>query len=168
MSQKELTLLIQFLTRQLLHLGIVRRRWRQYCGILEPPQDAQSQHVLFSPQERTVPKVRIQTRQLDVLLGQQVVVAIDAWPVNSKHPVVCVEKRILLVMNVVASKRSLIFLWHSPFCSPPQGHYVRALGKIGDINTETEVVLLEHDVPYEPFSKAVLEYVGVFLDAPFV
>lgn len=40
-----------------------------------------------------------------------------------------------------------------------QGHYVRALGPIGDVNTETDVVLLEHDVPYEPFSKAVLECV---------
>lgn len=61
----------------------------------------------------------------------------------------------------------VIFLWHS-WRSPPQGHYIRALGKIGDVNTETEVVLLEHDVPYEPFSKAVLEYVGVVLDARFV
>lgn len=76
-------------SRFLFLTGIVRRRWRQFCGVLEPPANAASQRVLFSPQEKTIPKVRIQTRQLDVLLGQQVVVAIDAWPRNSKYPMVC-------------------------------------------------------------------------------
>jgi len=38
----------------------------------------------------------------------------------------------------------------------PFGHFVRDLGDIGDRNTETEVLLLEHDVPYMPFSQQVL------------
>lgn len=33
---------------------------------------------------------------------------------------------------------------------------MRALGKIGDQNTENEVVLLEHDVPHSQFSEEVL------------
>jgi exoribonuclease R len=37
-----------------------------------------------------------------------------------------------------------------------QGHFVRALGKIGDKDTENEVLLLEHDVPHSKFSEAVL------------
>lgn len=39
--------------------------------------------------------------------------------------------------------------------SYPHGHYVRSLGTIGDRATETEVVLLEHDVTSAPFSAAV-------------
>lgn len=40
---------------------------------------------------------------------------------------------------------------------------MKTLGDIGDVSTETEVVLLEHEVPYEPFSKAVLEYERVMV-----
>ena len=38
----------------------------------------------------------------------------------------------------------------------PQGHFVTALGQIGDKETENEVLLLEHDVPHQPFSLAVM------------
>lgn len=38
----------------------------------------------------------------------------------------------------------------------PHGHFVRALGKIGDQETENEVLLLEHDIPCYKFSQAVL------------
>lgn len=38
----------------------------------------------------------------------------------------------------------------------PQGHFVRELGDIGDKETETEVLLIEHDVPHHSFSAAVL------------
>ena len=38
----------------------------------------------------------------------------------------------------------------------PRGHFVRTLGPIGDKEAENEVLLLEHDVPYQPFSSAVL------------
>jgi exosome complex exonuclease DIS3/RRP44 len=36
-------------------------------------------------------------------------------------------------------------------------HFVKTLGSSGDRETETEVLLLEHDVPYQEFSKRVLE-----------
>ena len=34
---------------------------------------------------------------------------------------------------------------------------MRKLGPVGDKDTENEVLLLEHDVPHEPFSAAVLK-----------
>eukprot|EP00049_Salpingoeca_infusionum_P001523 m.48938 g.48938 ORF g.48938 m.48938 type:complete len:1097 (-) comp11071_c0_seq2:2033-5323(-) len=121
-------------------VGIVRRRWRPYCGVLVAdsplaasatasssatpgaPRDSRAA-ALFSPQDTRIPFVRIHTNQLDALKGNQLVVCIDSWPATSKFPI---------------------------------GHYVRTLGPIGDVNTETEVALLEHSVPFEPFSKAVL------------
>lgn len=39
-----------------------------------------------------------------------------------------------------------------------QGHFVRALGNIGDKDTENEVLLLEHDVPHSKFSEQVLSF----------
>lgn len=38
------------------------------------------------------------------------------------------------------------------------GHFVRALGNIGDKETENEVLLLEYDVPHSRFSDAVLGF----------
>lgn len=39
-----------------------------------------------------------------------------------------------------------------------QGHFVKNLGSAGDKETETEVLLLEHDVPHQPFSQGVLSF----------
>jgi len=38
----------------------------------------------------------------------------------------------------------------------PQGHFVKSLGLIGDLEVETKVLLLEHEVPHEPWSPEVL------------
>lgn len=38
----------------------------------------------------------------------------------------------------------------------PLGHFVRALGEIGNKTTENEVILLEHDIPHSRFSNDVL------------
>lgn len=39
----------------------------------------------------------------------------------------------------------------------PIGHYVRVIGNEGERITEDEVILLEHEIPHDPFSLAVLE-----------
>ena len=39
----------------------------------------------------------------------------------------------------------------------PEGHFVRALGKVESKEAEQESLLLEFEVPYRPFGKAVLE-----------
>ncbi|MCO5565852.1 hypothetical protein L7F22_019527 [Adiantum nelumboides] len=38
----------------------------------------------------------------------------------------------------------------------PEGHFVRALGTIESKEAEQESLLLEHDIPYRPFSQAIL------------
>lgn len=108
-------------------VGVIRRKWRQYCGILQGSNDASKPtdgiYHVFAPADKKIPKVVIQTRNFETLKSQKLVVAIDSWPRNSRYP---------------------------------QGHFVRALGKIGDQATENEVVLLEHDIPHSQFSKEVL------------
>ncbi|XP_044589542.1 exosome complex exonuclease RRP44 [Cotesia glomerata] len=106
-------------------VGIIRRKWRQYCGILQPSAVKGNVKHLFVPAERKIPKVRIETRQSETLSSQRIIVAIDSWPRNSRYP---------------------------------SGHFVRALGKVGDKETENEVLLLEHDVPHSRFSDAVLSF----------
>ncbi|RZF37909.1 hypothetical protein LSTR_LSTR005409 [Laodelphax striatellus] len=106
-------------------VGIIRRKWRQYCGILQDNPVKGSVRHMFVPAERKIPRIRIETRQAEKLLHQRVIVSIDSWPRNSRYPI---------------------------------GHFVKALGKIGDKETENEVLLLEHDVPHGNFSEAVLSF----------
>lgn len=65
-------------------VGIIRRKWRQYCGILQPSLVNGSQWHLFVPAERKIGKVRINTRQSEQLKMQRIIVAIDQWPRHSR------------------------------------------------------------------------------------
>ncbi|XP_076839145.1 exosome complex exonuclease RRP44 [Brachyhypopomus gauderio] len=106
-------------------VGIIKRNWRPFCGMLMQSQIKEATRHLFTPADRRIPRIRIETRQASTLVGHRIIVAIDGWPKNSRYP---------------------------------NGHFVRNLGEAGDKDTETEVLLLEHDVPHQPFSKTVLSF----------
>lgn len=106
-------------------VGIVRRKWRQYCGILQPSLIEDTTRHIFVPADRKIPRIRIETRQAAKLQNQRIVVTIDSWPRNSRYP---------------------------------HGHFVRSLGPLGNMATENEVILLEHDVPHCKFSEEVLSF----------
>ncbi|XP_013415893.1 exosome complex exonuclease RRP44 [Lingula anatina] len=67
-------------------VAIIKRKWRQYCGMLLPVIIKTATRHLFVPSERRIPKIRIETRQAHILQGQRVIVAIDSWPKNSRYP----------------------------------------------------------------------------------
>ncbi|XP_074531123.1 exosome complex exonuclease RRP44 [Halichoeres trimaculatus] len=106
-------------------VGIIKRGWRPFCGMLNLSQIKESTRHLFTPADRRIPRIRIETRQAATLAGQRIMVAIDGWPKHSRYP---------------------------------NGHFVRSLGSAGDKDTEQEVLLLEHDVPHQAFSQAVLSF----------
>lgn len=66
-------------------VGIIKRAWRNYCGVIEAPLPGSSR-VLFLAAQRQIPKVRIETRQVERLVGQRLVVAIDGWNRKSRYP----------------------------------------------------------------------------------
>ncbi|KAJ8253393.1 hypothetical protein GJAV_G00212430 [Gymnothorax javanicus] len=106
-------------------VGIIKRNWRPFCGMLAKSQIKEATRHLFTPADRRIPRIRVETRQAAALEGQRIMVAIDGWPKHSRYP---------------------------------NGHFVRSLGSAGDKETETEVLLLEHDVPHQAFSQAVLSF----------
>ncbi|QCE15354.1 exosome complex exonuclease DIS3/RRP44 [Vigna unguiculata] len=71
-------------------VGIIKRNWHSYCGSLEPmPLPAGSggiAHALFVSKDRRIPKIRIQTRQLENLLDKRIIVAVDSWDRQSRYP----------------------------------------------------------------------------------
>ncbi|CAI4231946.1 unnamed protein product [Auanema sp. JU1783] len=67
-------------------VGIVKRNWRPYCGILLPSIIKGRRKHLFCPTDRLLPRIRIETEQADILAHQRIVVQVDQWPRDSKYP----------------------------------------------------------------------------------
>ncbi|KAG6950818.1 hypothetical protein JG688_00013991 [Phytophthora aleatoria] len=108
-------------------VGIIQRNWRKFCGSLEPPRDG-------APLNAS---------------GSCLVV-----PVDRKVPKIKIQTR---QQDALMDKRLLVAIDSWPADSKfPLGHYVRTLGVIGDKETETNVLLIEHDIPCDQFSDEVM------------
>ena len=67
-------------------VGIIKRKWRQYCGMLVPnPIKGSTKHI-FVAADKLIPKVRIETRQAEQLKTKRIIVALDSWPRHSRYP----------------------------------------------------------------------------------
>ena len=110
-------------------VGIVRRNWRRYCGHLLPRRG--------DPPSRPSP-------------GNYLFVAnassIPRIRIATSQPASLLGCRLVVAVDS----------WDR-YSRYPSGHYVRVLGSVDDKETENEVLLLEHDISYEPFSQAVLD-----------
>lgn len=67
-------------------VGIIKRNWRKYCGILQASDLPDATRHIFVPSEKRIPKIRIETRQSEKLRNQRIIVAIDCWPRDSRYP----------------------------------------------------------------------------------
>ncbi|KAF9581039.1 exosome catalytic subunit dis3 [Lunasporangiospora selenospora] len=112
-------------------VGIIRRNWRQYCGFI----DRKSVHT---PAGSTAP------------------VNVMFYAMETKIPKIKFRTR---QAHSLLGQRVIVAIDSWPKTSRyPFGHFVRSLGEAGDKSTETEVLLLEHDVPFHEFSKQVLSF----------
>lgn len=109
-------------------VGIIKRNWRTrgYCGSFRP-----------------VAKEKLQMGTINCLFV----------PVERRFPIIRIATRQaaqLMDQRILVS----VDTWEvdSPY---PSGHYIRALGPIGDKDTETEVLIIENDINTAPFSVEV-------------
>lgn len=58
---------------------------------------SQGSRHLVRPAEKRIPKIRIETRQAESLLGHRIIVAIDSWPRTSRYPVVSVMRMEMII-----------------------------------------------------------------------
>lgn len=85
-------------------VAIIKRAWRNYCGVIEAPSGGASSQsrVLFLPTQRQIPKIRIETRQIERLIGQRIVVACDGWGRKSRYP----NGHLVKVLGKVGDKKT--------------------------------------------------------------
>ena len=112
-------------------VSIVRRSWRYYVGQVAPSSVSVEDDAGNS------------SKTCFVILMDKVLPKIRIKTRKAKD---------LLGQRIVVTVDS----WPSN-SKYPQGHFVRSLGPIEGIEAEREALLLEHDVEYRPFSKAVLD-----------
>ncbi|CEH19582.1 exosomal 3-5 exoribonuclease subunit rrp44 dis3 [Ceraceosorus bombacis] len=112
-------------------VGVVRRNWRSYVCTLDA---------------RTLPPSAFSSTGATSLL---------ALPVSSRIPRIRIRTR---QVSSLIDQKVLVALDDWRISSRyPDGHFVRALGRTESNEAEQESLLLEHDVPYRPFSTAVLD-----------
>ncbi|KAI9489424.1 mitotic control protein dis3 [Zychaea mexicana] len=111
-------------------VGVIRKKWRPYCGFIV--------------------KKSVHSKSGSTAAENVIFRAIDRRIPGIK--IKTTQAHSLLGARIVVAVDS----WPANSVLP-LGHFVKSLGSSGDRETETEVLLLEHDVPYQEFSKRVLD-----------
>lgn len=114
-------------------VGIIKRNTRSYCGTIS----TSAQIVGTTARTQTV----------------------TFHPIDKRIPIIKIKTR---QANVLMNKRIMVHIDSWPVTSRfPLGHFTKSLGDVGEKTTETQVLLLEHDVPFLPFTPAVLSSLPV-------
>ena len=110
-------------------VGILKRNWRPFCGTIDVSS----------------------VQQMTSTTANQ---SVFFWSLDKKIPKIRIKTR---QAHQLVGKRIIVSIdsWDQN-SKYPSGHYVRTVGEVGDKQTETEVLLLEHDVPFAEFSPLVL------------
>ncbi|KAI1334795.1 mitotic control protein dis3 [Xylariaceae sp. FL0016] len=119
-------------------VGIIKRNWRQYVGHVDESSVSQSakqgrkqESVFLVPMDKKVPKIRLRTRQAGELLGKRILVTIDSWDRESRHPVGHFVRSLGELESKAAETEALLLehdVQYRPFpktvldCLPSEGH----------------------------------------------
>ncbi|KZF22237.1 RNB-domain-containing protein [Xylona heveae TC161] len=112
-------------------VGIIKRNWRQYVG-----------HIDSASVSLTGKQGRSQNTVFLIPMDKR----IPKIRIRTRQAAELVGKRVLVTID--AWDRETRY---------PVGHFVRSLGELESKAAETEALLLEYDVQYRPFPKAVLD-----------
>ncbi|KAI5295870.1 exosome catalytic subunit dis3 [Ascosphaera acerosa] len=131
-------------------VGIIKRNWRQYVGHVDDSSadsvtdsGRQQRTVFVLPMEKRVPKIRIRTRQAAQLLGQRILVTIDAWDRDSRYPTGHFVRSLGEIETKAAETEALLLEYdvqYRPFpqvvldCLPAEGHGWRVPQSLDDPN----------------------------------
>ena len=111
--------------------GIIKRNWRSYVCHIDSTSLTSSNPTSLSQQ---------------TVFATPVSRLLPRIRLRTRQAPTLIDQKILVTID----------RWDSS-SKYPEGHFVRTLGTIEDKETETESLLLEYDIPYRPFGKAILD-----------
>ena len=119
-------------------VGVIKRNWRQYVGHIDPSsasraggQGRKMDSVFLIPMDKRIPKIRLRTRQVAELLGKRLLVALDSWGRETRHPTGHLVRALGDVESKAAETEALLLEYdvqYRPFpktvldCLPKEGH----------------------------------------------
>lgn len=119
-------------------VGVIKRNWRQYVGHIDQSsvsrssaQGRKQDTVFLIPMDKKIPKIRLRTRQVSELLGKRILVTMDAWDRDSRHPVGHLVRSLGEMETKAAETEALLLEYdvqYRPFpktvldCLPKEGH----------------------------------------------
>lgn len=119
-------------------VGVIKRNWRQYVGHIDQSsvghsstQGRKQDTVFLIPMDKKIPKIRLRTRQVTELLGKRILVTMDAWDRDSRHPVGHLVRSLGEMETKAAETEALLLEYdvqYRPFpktvldCLPQEGH----------------------------------------------
>ena len=111
-------------------VGVIKRSWKPLCGSVDAPRGVAGAAMSG--------EATLLFRPLDARMPRV--------RIRTRQGSALAGQRIVVAME--AWERTSAY---------PTGHFVRALGAVGDPASESESILIQYDVPYRPFSEAVLK-----------
>ncbi|CAH1763197.1 9467_t:CDS:10 [Entrophospora sp. SA101] len=115
-------------------VGIIKRNWRTYCGSISN-QSVKGSVTSYSSE---IAYVYTMDRRIPRII------------IRTRQAQKLIGQRI--VVSIDSWSKDTKF---------PTGHFVKALGPAGDKETETNVLLLEHEIRYQDFSQQILKELPV-------
>lgn len=119
-------------------VGVIKRNWRQYVGHIDQSsvsrssaQGRKQDTVFLIPMDKKIPKIRLRTRQVSELVGKRILVTMDAWDCDSRHPVGHLVRSLGEMETKAAETEALLLEYdvqYRPFpktvldCLPKEGH----------------------------------------------
>ena len=84
-------------------------------------------HALFVSKDRRIPKIRIQTRQVENLLDKRIIVDVDSWDCQSRYP----SGHCVRTIGEIGDRDTESEVWNIGFCTISL--FVSIVGKISII-----------------------------------
>ncbi|PGH12348.1 hypothetical protein AJ80_06758 [Polytolypa hystricis UAMH7299] len=130
-------------------VGVVKRNWRQYVGNIDNISVSSQlsggrgqQNVFVIPMDKRIPKIRIRTRQAAELVGQRILVTVDAWDRDSRYPTGHFVRSLGELETKGAETEALLLEYdvqYKPFpqvvldCLPSEGHNWKVPQSLDDL-----------------------------------
>ncbi|KAI0982858.1 hypothetical protein GJ496_006504 [Pomphorhynchus laevis] len=130
-------------------VGIIRRRRVEYCGVIQGNSSIEYSHCLFVPVNRRIPKIRIETKQIERLKKLKIAVTIDRWPRKSKYPIGHYSKAIGEIGDRSTDSAVLLLeheIAHYPFSIDVQKSLPSSDFKISDVDLSDKVDLRSDNI----------------------